>query len=82
MHPHELRHTAASLPIHSGANVKVVQRMLGHGSATMMLDLYGHLFPDQLDEVAEAMEAARRSSVSPAFPGADVIDLASARRAG
>jgi hypothetical protein len=56
--------------------------MLGHGSATMMLDLYGHLFPDQLDEVAEAMEAARRSSVSPAFPGADVIDLASARRAG
>jgi integrase len=28
--PHELRHTAASLAISSGANVKAVQRMLGH----------------------------------------------------
>ena len=24
--------------------------MLGHKSATMTLDLYGHLFPDQLDQ--------------------------------
>jgi integrase len=29
-HPHELRHTAASLAIASGADVKVVQQMLGH----------------------------------------------------
>lgn len=52
-HPHELRHTAASLAIASGANVRVVQQMLGHKSATMTLDLYGHLFGDQLDEVAD-----------------------------
>jgi site-specific recombinase XerD len=43
LHPHALRHTAASLAIDSGADVKVVQRMLGHKSATMTLDLYGHL---------------------------------------
>src|SRR4051812_26655782 len=49
MHPHELRHTAASLAIASGADVKVVQHMLGHKSATMTLDLYGHLFGDRLD---------------------------------
>ena len=42
LHPHELRHTAASLAIASGADVKVVQQMLGHKSATMTLDLYGH----------------------------------------
>jgi integrase len=48
-HPHELRHTAASLAIASGADVKVVQQMLGHQSATMTLDLYGHLFGDRLD---------------------------------
>jgi len=30
---HDLRHTAASLAIHAGANPKVVQRMLGHASA-------------------------------------------------
>jgi integrase len=34
-HPHELRHTAASLAIASGADVKVVQQMLGHKSAVM-----------------------------------------------
>ena len=60
--PHALRHTAASLAIASGANVKVVQTMLGHKSATMTLDLYGHLFPDQLDEVADAMERDRRAT--------------------
>ena len=62
-HPHEFRHTAASLAIASGADVKVVQLMLGHASATMTLDRYGHLFPDRLDAVAEAMEAARVSAV-------------------
>ena len=41
----------------AGANVKVVQTMLGHKSATMTLDLYGHLFENQLDEVADAMDA-------------------------
>jgi integrase len=43
LHPRALRHTAASLAIASGANLKVVQQMLGHKSATMTLDLYGHL---------------------------------------
>src|SRR5947209_8108358 len=33
--PHELRHTAASLAISAGANVKAVQRMLGHASAAI-----------------------------------------------
>lgn len=60
--PHGLRHTAASLAIASGADVKVVQTMLGHASATMTLDLYGHLYADRLDEVADAMDAARRAS--------------------
>jgi len=37
--PHDLRHTAASLAISAGANVKAVQRMLGHASASMTLDV-------------------------------------------
>jgi integrase len=57
--PHGLRHTAASLAIASGADVKVVQQMLGHASATMTLDLYGHLYGDRLDDVADRMDAAR-----------------------
>ncbi|MFD0772613.1 tyrosine-type recombinase/integrase [Streptomonospora algeriensis] len=57
--PHKLRHTAASLAIAAGADVKVVQQMLGHTTATMTLDTYGHLFPDRLDEVADAVDAGR-----------------------
>jgi integrase len=62
MTPHARRHTAASLAIASGANVKVVQTMLGHKSATMTLDLYGHLFENQLDAVADALDAARAAA--------------------
>ena len=57
-HPHELHHTAASLAIASGADVKVVQQMLGHKTATLTLDLSGHLFPDRLDDLADRMDAA------------------------
>jgi integrase len=38
--PHGLRHTCASLAISAGANVKVVQRLLGHATAATTLDLY------------------------------------------
>jgi integrase len=53
--PHDLRHTAASLAISSGANVKAVQRMLGHKSAAMTLDTYADLFEDDLADVAARM---------------------------
>lgn len=49
---HALRHTAASLAISAGANPKVVQRMLGHASAAMTLDVYTDLFESDLDDVA------------------------------
>jgi len=80
LHPHALRHTAASLAIASGANIKVVQQMLGHKSATMTLDLYGHLFPDQLDEVANRMDAAARSLVYPMCTRASVTAISSGPR--
>jgi len=54
--PHELRHTAASLAVSSGANVKAVQRMLGHASAAMTLDVYSGLFDDDLDGVAARLD--------------------------
>lgn len=55
---HDLRHTCASLAISAGANVKVVQKLLGHKTAVLTLDRYGHLFPDDLDAVASAFDAA------------------------
>ena len=49
--PHELRHIAASLAIKAGANVKAVQRMLGHASAAMTLD-----------DVADRLDTLRAAS--------------------
>lgn len=62
--PHDLRHTAASLAVSAGANVKAVQKMLGHASAAMTLDIYADLFDDDLEAVATALHDARsRESV-------------------
>ncbi|GIF15137.1 hypothetical protein Ate01nite_51690 [Actinoplanes teichomyceticus] len=54
--PHDLRHTAASLAVAAGANVKAVQRMLGHASAAMTLDVYADLFEGDLDHVADRLD--------------------------
>lgn len=64
MTPHDLRHTAASLAVSSGANIKALQKMLGHKSAAMTLDTYADLFDDDLDDVAHRLDAvAAQSSV-------------------
>lgn len=52
MRPHDLRHTAASLWLGVGADPKVVQRVLGHATATMTMDLYGHLIDRNLWDAA------------------------------
>lgn len=54
---HDLRHTAASITISSGANVKAVQRMLGHKNAAMTLDTYADLFDTDLDDVATSISS-------------------------
>ena len=95
LQPHEPRHTAASLAIASGTDVKVVQRMLGHSSAPMTMDVYGHLFSDRLDEVADALDTARseaarsaaavanaQNPVAKVLPNADVVDLAAYKAKG
>lgn len=55
---HSLRHTYASLAIKAGADVKTLQAQLGHASATMTLDVYAALWPENLGSVADAVDAA------------------------
>jgi hypothetical protein len=45
--------------VSAGANVKAVQKMLGHASAAMTLDIYADLFDDDLEAVATALHEAR-----------------------
>jgi integrase len=66
---HDLRHTAASLAISAGANVKAVQRMLGHASAAMTLDVYADLFDDDLDHVAGRLDEAASEGVAKMWSG-------------
>ena len=61
---HNLRHTCASLLIAQGASVKAVQAQLGHASATVTLDRYGHLFPDELQRLAERLQEAYGDTVT------------------
>jgi integrase len=72
--PHELRHTTASLAVSVGANVKAVQRMLGHKSAAMTLDVYCGLIDGDLDAVADRLDASV-SDVSRMCHGGGVTEL-------
>lgn len=60
---HSLRHTYASIAIAAGADVKTLQRQLGHASATITLDTYAGLWPERLEEVASAVETAVRATL-------------------
>ena len=82
--PHALRGTAASLAVAAGATVKDVQRMLGHASAAMTLDVYATLWEDGLDAVAERLDmAASASAADPATAwrrpeaGTEVVSITS-----
>lgn len=57
---HELRHTAASLMIRAGADPKLIQTQLGHASIAITFDVYGHLFPDRLDELGRDLDRLLR----------------------
>ena len=50
---HDLRHTAASVWLAAGADPKVVQRVLGHATAAMTMDLYGHMIDANLWQAAQ-----------------------------
>jgi hypothetical protein len=73
---HDLRHTCASLMIREGASIKAVQHHLGHKSASITLDRYGHLFPEELDHLAERLDRLHaEAGVYPACTGAPLAAL-------
>ncbi len=65
---HDLRHTAASVWLAAGADPKVVQRVLGHASAAMTMDLYGHLIDGNLWHAARAVGGISGASELPGPP--------------
>jgi integrase len=57
-HPHELRHSAASLLAAQGVPLKDVSELLGHSSVRITADVYQHLFEPARREVADKMADA------------------------
>ena len=66
--PHMFRHTSA------GADVKLVQQMLGHADATETLNTYSDLWPDRVDEISTKLDAARDTALSPSL-GTNVPEM-------
>lgn len=54
---HSLRHSCASMLIHSGATVVYISKYLGHASTKETLDTYAHFFPNEADKMAGIINA-------------------------
>lgn len=63
---HDLRHVAATNAIAAGADVKLVQQMLGHKDATETLNTYAHLWPDRVSDVIAMVEKNRAKALKEA----------------
>jgi integrase len=57
-HPHELRHSGASLRLAQGTPLHVVSEVLGHASIAITKDVYGHLLEGDKRAAAESMSRA------------------------
>jgi len=58
MHFHDLRHSAATILLSMGVNIKVIQQLLGHSDIAITLRVYGHLLPSMQEEAVERWEDA------------------------
>ena len=57
---HDLRHFAVSTLIEQRADVKLLQAVAGHSSATVTLDVYAHLMADRVTEAAALYDPLER----------------------
>lgn len=54
--PHDLRHSCATVALASGADIKSVQDLLGHATASFTLDVYGHVSDKMKQDTAARMQ--------------------------
>ncbi|GLV57516.1 site-specific integrase [Dictyobacter sp. S3.2.2.5] len=53
---HDLRHSAASILLCMGVNIKVIQELLGHSDISITLRTYSHLLPSMQKEVVDTWD--------------------------
>ena len=59
---HDLRHTYASLSRRAGADLRLLQKAMGHASITVTAHIYADLYDDELDDIATALDALEDTS--------------------
>jgi integrase len=87
MTPHDLRHTAVALSIEAGAHPRAIQDLCRHSSFNTTMSIYGGLFPDLAEKLAEDLDARARTAALSARAGlerdgsdeADVVDFVAGR---
>src|SRR5690554_130339 len=53
---HDLRHTAASLMLHEGVDLKTISDILGHSSISITADIYSHVIEEQKKSAAKKLD--------------------------
>lgn len=59
---HDLRHTYASMVLHEGAGIFIASRLLGHATAQLTTDLYGHLLSDHAELAVQISRSIQKAS--------------------
>ena len=62
---HDLRHTYASLARAAGADLRFVQRTLGHSSPVVTANIYCDLYDSELDTVATNLDRMHENNALP-----------------
>ena len=57
LRPHDLRHTCATVAIAAGADIKSVQSLMGHATASFTLDVYAHTSETMMADTASRMQS-------------------------
>lgn len=67
---HDLRHTYARLVRKSGADLRYVQKTMGHSTPTVTAKIYSDLYSDELDQVATNLDRLHiNEAVKPTVTG-------------
>lgn len=77
---HDLRHTYASLARRAGADLRLLQKTLGHASITVTAHIYADLYDDELDDVASALDALDDTRPDPPKALCSEFDLSRSRQ--
>ena len=60
----DLRRTFGSLARRAGADLKYIQKAMGHSSITVTAEIYAQLFDSELDQVSDALDALTEGAES------------------